>query len=400
MSRKTLLTLFAAFLLPVLPARAEPAGESGAADPGMPYVYEDWEVFNSKNTNGGLPNDHVFYVKVDGDRVWFGTEGGLALYEDGKWKNWTEEDGLPWNVISGIDVNPRTGEVWLALFGAGLARFSGGRFDQWHQLNSGLVNNVAYNVAVQGDNIWVATTAGTSRYNTKTEEWTIYTEKNAPMEEIWCYNIMYDEPRNRIWLAVWGGGILEFDLETEVWEDHRDPDGEMEVDLFRDDGPVHIITTGVAPGNGLLWVSTYFGVSRYDGRHWRGYMEHDSGLVSEFNNFIAEHNREGWACTDKGLSAMVDFDTNTWVTYRKNEEDGSGLVTIDRGAETIETRRLPKCLPNNFVLCADFQGDDVWVATSKGVARGKARDYFTGLRPARTKTATTKPEDSEEKTEG
>jgi len=372
-----------------------PGGSVAAAEEnaGLPYVYEDWETFTSKTTNGGLPNDHVFYVKVDGDRVWFGTEDGLALYENGKWKNWKEEDGLPWRVVSGIDVNPRTGEVWLALFGGGLSRFSGGRFDHWNQLNSGLVNNVCYNVAVQDDNIWVATTAGTSRYDTKKEEWSIFTEKNAPMEEIWCYNISYVEETRTIWLAVWGGGILEYPVDTGVWKDYRDPDGEMEVDLFRDDGPVHVITTGVSYGHGVLWVGTYFGVSRYDGRHWRGYMQHDSGLVSEFTNFTKEHNREGWCCTDKGLSAMMDFDTNTWVTYRENEEDGSGTVRISRDADTVETRRIPKCLPNNFINCADFQGDDIWIATSKGVAHGKARGYYSGLRPAPSASAESpKPE--------
>ena len=137
----------------------------------------------------------------------------------------------------------------------------------------------------------------------------------------------------------------------------------------------------------ILWCSTYFGVSRFDGRHWRGYMEHDSGLVSEFNNFIKEHNQEGWCCTDKGLSAMMDFDTNTWVTYRKNEEDGSGSVTIKRGAGVVETRRIPKCLPNNFVLCADFQGDDIWVTTSKGVAHGSGKGYYRGLRPRKIQTS-------------
>lgn len=379
---------------------ADPDTPTADDDVGLPYVYEEWEIFTSKNTNGGLPNDHVFYVKVDGDRVWFGTENGLALYENGEWKNWGEEDGLPWRVISGIDVNPRTGEVWLALFGGGLSRFSGGRFDQWHQLNSGLVNNVCYNVAVQDENVWVATTAGTSRYNTVTGEWDIYTEKNAPMEEIWCYNIMNDPERKKIWVAVWGGGVLEFDIATEIWKDYRDPDGEMEIDLFRDDGPVHIITTGISPGNGVLWVGTYFGVSRFDGRHWRGYMQHDSGLVSEFVNFVREHNQEGWCCTDKGLSAMMDFDTNTWVTYRKNEEDGSGLVTINQDAKTIATRRLPKCLPNNFVLAADFQGDDVWIGTSKGVAHGIGRGYYRGLKSVPARSAESRSSEHELDPEG
>ena len=61
-----------------------------------------------------------------------------------------------------------------------------------HQkLNSGLVNKVDYGVAVENDNIWVATTAGANRYNTSTPEWTIYFEKNAPVELWNCHRYTF-----------------------------------------------------------------------------------------------------------------------------------------------------------------------------------------------------------------
>ncbi len=50
-----------------------------------------WENFTTAN---GLPDDRVFSVCVDGDRVWAGTENGLALYENGKWSVFTTADGL------------------------------------------------------------------------------------------------------------------------------------------------------------------------------------------------------------------------------------------------------------------------------------------------------------------
>ena len=149
---------------------------------------------------------------------------------------------MPFQVVSALDVDPKTGDLWLGLFGGGLARFSGGRFDHFHQLNSGLVNDVVYGVAVENDNVWAATTAGASRYNMVTKKWTIYTEKNAPMEEIWNYGVSTND--GKVYLGVWGSGVLEFDVATERWKDYLDPDGEMEIDLYRDDGIVHVITTG------------------------------------------------------------------------------------------------------------------------------------------------------------
>ncbi|MGD2107746.1 MAG: regulator [Phycisphaerae bacterium] len=351
---------------------------------GLPYVYTHWKQYT---TADGLPNDHVFAVKVDGPFVWIGTENGLARLDKrtDEVKSWGEEDGLPWRVVGAIDVDPKTGEVWLGMFGGGLARFSGGRFDHWHQLNSGLVNDVVYGVAVEHDNIWAATTAGASRYNTVTGEWSIFTEKNAPMEEIWNYSCTYAD--GLVYLGVWGSGVLEYDVERGTWKDYLDPDGEMEIDLYRDDGIVHVITTGVSYVEKVLWVTTYFGASRYDGRHWRGYFAHDSGLPSDFNNAIAGRSaNEAWFCTDKGLGVLADFPTDTWVVYTGDGKAHTGKAVIKRGTEVLAEVDTGPNLPHNYVLWADFDGTDVWVGTSKGLGRAIGEGYYPGLRSSVAQT--------------
>jgi ligand-binding sensor domain-containing protein len=322
-------------------------------------------------------------VKVDGPRVWIGTEDGLAMLDKrtGKIRSWTEEDGLPWKVVSGIDVHPKTGEVWIGLFGGGLARYSAGRFDHWHQLNSGLVNDVVYGVAIEEDNVWAATTAGASRYDTRTGEWSIFTEKNAPMEEIWNYGVTYAPSEKKVFLGVWGSGILEFDTERERWKDYLDPDGEMEIDLYRDDGVVHVIVTGVSHANGILWASSYFGASRYDGRNWRGYFNQDSGLPSDFINFVkARSADEAWYCTDKGVGTITDFKTNTWVVYTLDAANHTGKAVVMRDREVLKEIDTGVNIPHNYVLCADTDGADIWIGTSKGLAWGMGGDYYSGLR--------------------
>ena len=353
------------------------AGPAAAATR-LPYIYTDWEHFTVDN---GLPNDHVFAVRVDGNRVWVGTEDGLVRIDKrtGKIESWKEADGLPWRVISGIDVSPKTGDLWVGLFGGGLARFSGGRFDHWHQLNSGLVNDVVYGVAVENDNIWAATTAGASRYNTVTGEWTIYTEKNAPMEEIWNYGVCYND--GRVHLGVWGSGVLVFDVATEQWDVHLDPDGEMEIDLYRDDGIVHVITTGVSYIDSVLWVSTYFGMCRYDGRHWRGYYAHETGLPSDFGNAVKGRSaNEAWYATDKGIGVVTNFETDTWVTYTMDPDTHEGIAVVRREQEVLQTVRSRRGIPHNYALCVEFDGADVWVGTSKGLAWGKGAGYYPGLK--------------------
>jgi ligand-binding sensor domain-containing protein len=353
------------------------ASDETTGPAGEPYVYTHWETFYAEE--GGLPNDHIFAITADGDRLWVGTEDGLALYEKGKWRSWREKDGLPWRVVSAIAVSEKTGDVWVGLFGGGLARFSGGRFDHFNQFNSGLVNDVVYGVAVLDDTVWVATTAGMSALNTVTGEWEIYTEKNAPMEEIWCYSV--DAGDGKVYAAVWGGGILEWDVKTRRWNAHRDPDREMEIDLYRDDGLIHIITTSASYVDGVLWASTYFGLSRYDGRHWRGWMDHDSGLASNFINFT--RGRSGASCynaTDFGLAVLSDFSTDTWVSYRRDAEDAATWTAhISVGNEERAAVATDLSLPNHFVIAVEIQGDDVWIGTGHGLARGVGKGFFEGL---------------------
>jgi ligand-binding sensor domain-containing protein len=365
---------------------AEPAQAAGnPRSPERPYVYTQWKQFTVKD---GLPNDHVFAVKVHGPKVWIGTEAGLACLDQrsGQIRSWGEEDGLPFRVVSALDVDKKTGDLWIGLFGGGLVRFSGGRFDHWHQLNSGLANDVVYGVAVENDNVWAATTAGTSRYNTKTGEWTVYNEKNAPMEEIWNYAVSYND--GKVYLGVWGSGVLEFDVATERWKDYLDPDGEMEIDLYRDDGIVHVISTGTSYIDSTLWVGTYFGASRYDGRHWRGYYAHECGLPSDFVNAVKGRSaHEAWFATDKGLGVLADFETDTWVTYTRDPLEDRGTAVVHRGTEVLETIETGLSIPHNYVLWVELDGDDAWIGTSKGLARAIGTDYYERLGESAAHTA-------------
>lgn len=364
-----------------------------AAPDELPFVYTNWRHFTVKD---GLPNDHIFAVKAHGNDVWVGTENGLALIDKKQAKvvkTWKEADGLPFQAVTAIDVDENTGDVWLGLFGGGLARYTAGRFDHFHQLNSGLVNDVVYGVAIQGDHVWAATTAGCSRYNTVTREWKVYNEKNAPMEEIWNYNVAYDG-QDKVYLAVWGSGCLEFDLQKErekrgdPWNVHLDPDGEMEIDLYRDDGIVHVIVTGASPAENVLWISSYFGCSRFDGRNWRGIYAHETGLPSDFtNNVKARSANECWFAHDKGLGVFADFPTETVVTYTRDPNTLRGKAEIFRCGKLLKTVDMEQAVPHSFIINLDHDGHDTWVATGKGLGWAIGDGYYAGLKRTAEATA-------------
>jgi ligand-binding sensor domain-containing protein len=333
-------------------------------------VYGHWKNFTTKD---GLPSDKAYCVRIDGDRVLVGTHEGLAVYEKNKWTSYTTKDGLAHNGIVSIDVSQLTGDVWIGTLG-GLSKWSGGKFENFTQFNSGLPNDLVYNVICDGKDVWTATGGGAGHYNTLTKEWEIFTEKNAPMHEPWTYGISAGD--GKIFIAAWGGGVIEYTNKTKQFKDYTDPDGEMEIDLLPDDGPVHDITTGTSWGDGMLWVSSYFGLCSYDGAHWKGYFDHDSGLASNFINFVRAEGSIVFICSDKGLSST---NGKSWVTYKKNENNSNGMAIVknygrdDDKTPDKTTKEIPltPSISHNFIIGVDADADVLWVATSSGVSRGE-----------------------------
>jgi ligand-binding sensor domain-containing protein len=335
---------------------------AAAAPPAAPRYR--WESFTTAN---GLPDNHVFNVCVDGERVWAATENGLALYQNGKWRVFGTTDGLAHRAVLSVAPDKRTGDVWIATMG-GLSRYSAGRFDTYTQLNSGLPNDVVYGVGVEGDSVWVATAAGGGRVNSRTGEWSYFNERTTPMYEIWTYGL--HATASKVYYAVWGGGVLELDVKSGRWKDYNDPDGETELVLYKDQGLIHEITTSVsyAEKDQILWVATYFGASRYDGRNWRNFLQKDSGLPSNFINQVkAVDGSHAWFSTDKGLAYL---NGDSWVVYRTSPESHRPEVVVRDVAGVVIRTDSDTAPAHNYVLGVDFQGDDLWVATARGLSHG------------------------------
>lgn len=324
-------------------------------------VFGNWKNFTAKD---GLPSDKAYCVRIAGEKVLAGTHDGMAVYENGKWKSYTTEDGLAHNGVVSIDVSDQTGDIWIGTLG-GLTRWSGGRFEVLNQFNSGLPNDLVYMVICYGRDVWCATAGGAGHYDTFTKEWEIFTEKNAPMHEPWTYGVSAGD--GKIFIAAWGGGVIEYNTKTKQFRDYVDPDGFMEIDLQPDDGVIHDITTATSWADGILWVSTYFGMSRYDGKYWKGYFNHDSGLASNFINFLRAEGPVVYVCSDNGLSST---NGTNWVTYKKNDNNENGVAIITTGGVKTEIPQSP-CIAHNFIIGVDGEDDVLWVATSKGISRGE-----------------------------
>ncbi|MGD0479949.1 MAG: two-component regulator propeller domain-containing protein [Terracidiphilus sp.] len=333
---------------------------SAAAVPHMPRFR-----FENFTTVDGLPDNHVYAVLVDGNRIWAGTDNGLGLYENGKWNTYTTKDGLAHRAVLSLALDKRTGDVWAGTMG-GLSRISAGRIVSYTQLNSGLSNDVVYGVSVEGENVWVATAAGACRLDLRTSQWSLYNERNTPMREIWVYGV--SAQADKIYFAVWGSGLLELNQSTGRWDMYEKPDGENELVLFKDQGLIHEIVSSVSYVDNIVWASTYFGDSRYDGRYWHNFLTKDSGLPSNFTNFVkgvdANH---AWFCTDKGLAY---YDGANWAVYRPSLTTGKPEMTVRDAVGRLTRVPVASAPAHNYILGIDFQGGDIWVATARGLSHG------------------------------
>jgi len=358
-------------------AAADPAVEKLQADP---YVFSRWETFSKEQ---GLPDHWVYAVKAKPDRVYAGTRHGAA-YMDRKTGKWTvlpvesapgANDGIAYRVVVSIDVD-EDGHAWFGTF-KGLTWWDGRKFTNFRMPEGqnpmnpepkGLINNVVYGVTHLGDEIWIATTDGTSVYNKKTGAWKSWYLDNAPMDEVWCYGI--SSSPNKIWLAAWGSGLLEYTVDRNHWQAYHDPDKSFTVDLLRNDGILSQMSTASSFSEGYVWVSSYFGVTRYDGKNFRDWDE-DHGLPSNFLNSVKAHGKTAWVSSDKGLAGFVN---DQWYTYRRVSDDKGtyGTLTIaDADGKGGKVYRTETAIPYNFVWQADFDQDgSIWVATSDGLGHG------------------------------
>ena len=101
---------------------------------------------------------------------------------------------------------------------------------------------MVYGVGVEGDYVWVATAAGARppEHAHRSVE-LLQRAQHADVRDLDLRCARHGT--DKVYYAVWGGGVLEYDVKTERWKDYNDPDGETEMVLFKDQGLIHEITT-------------------------------------------------------------------------------------------------------------------------------------------------------------
>jgi ligand-binding sensor domain-containing protein len=280
-----------------------------------------------------------------------------------------------------------------------------------------------------GDTVWVGTSGGVVRYDTRSDEYKLFDIQSGLLSNgVFFVGRLGD----RIAVGTYGGGLSLLDPKTEKWETYNIPEGLGDAFVYdvlkarngdvwiatwsgvnrvrggdlkdRSKWELHTVesTKGGLPNDwvyglgegpdGTVWLATEGGLSRFQGGQWTAW-NHAQGLGAPydkvkdaiaFNNDpskVSEHHAK--QKQEMGLSNVsVAYNPNYIVSLAVDAQGivwagtwGGGLSRFDGKTWTVTT--VAEGLPGNhvFMLHIDPQGV-LWIGTNNGLARGKAGGGF------------------------
>ena len=165
------------------------------------------------------------------------------------------------------------------------------------------------------DAVWVGTSAGAIRYDTRTDEYKLYDVKNGLLSN----GIFYvGRLQGRVALGTYGGGLSLLDEARQTWDTYNIPEGLGDAFVY----------DVLQAKNGDVWVATWSGVNRIRGgklkdrAKWDLYTVENTagGLPNDWVYGLAEgRNGDVWLATEGGLAL---YRGGTWQNW--NHAKGLG----------------------------------------------------------------------------
>ncbi|MCG2420503.1 T9SS type A sorting domain-containing protein [Aequorivita sp. F47161] len=320
----------------------------------------DGTTFTNWGTYGDnyLPDETINDIDFDNnDRIWVGTNGGLATSADGlSWQHYTSANTpLTTDGIRGLAIAANN-DLWVATgdpgIEGGVGHFNGTDWTYYTQTNSGLQSGILRDIAVdQDNNVWIMGLDGLIKYDGV--NWTLYTPSNSGLSSVNAKELMIDDA-NRVWICN-GANVDIFDgtnwthLNNSTWPISDFTAKRM---YIRDDKTILCDTYRVMMFDGTNWtavvgpdfnLSCYIdaednywiagssGVSRYDNGQWINYTSHSTALAENSNEdvFIDSRNNKWFANGNGGIQVM---ECPNWEVYGPWNE---GLFPSPQSQSTI-----------------------------------------------------------------
>lgn len=195
-------------------------------------------MFHSGGSEMLFTKSVICFLEDSQRRIWIGTNEGLFRYDRTKktLKQFLHSSDDPTS-LSGNHVNAITedkkGNIWIGTYG-GLSMLRPGKtgFINYSRLDHGnsLSSNVVYSIVVDGDTLWLGTTAGLNLFNTRTGDISHFTSDPRNIHSLTAEPVrcIYIDGQGIYWLGTFGGGINKYDknltlfnlVKSNVFDEH------------------------------------------------------------------------------------------------------------------------------------------------------------------------------------
>ncbi len=169
-------------------------------------------------------------------------------------------------------------------------------------------NRNVKSIYADGDLMWVGTSGGIIRYNTKNDEYKLYDNRSGLLSN----GVFYvGKLGSQIAIGTYGGGLSLLDPATEKWSNYNVPDGLADAFIYE----------VLEARNGDVWLATWSGANRIRGGRmddrsaWDTYtVENTSGGLPNDWVYGLDEGSDGtiWLGTEGGLARFKNDKWENW----------------------------------------------------------------------------------------
>lgn len=305
--------------------------------------------------------------------VWIGTNSGAYYITPAQVIHFNSKNGFTDNVVNDIfrDVE---NNIWLGTDGSGLFRFTNNSyvtFDETQGITSRIVMALAR--GPKPGTIWMGSYGGLYEFaqNQKIKNLTIPSDN----EDSYRINFLYNDSRKHIWIGTPGGGLWLYDGKQ----------------IKRIDDPKEHIAYNsiIEDGQGIIWLSTNFGVITYD-----PVTKERKRLSTQFGGSLLEMGRDSiisgtqdgaWLITkhQKPVPLHIKALNGSGILCMMKDKDHILFGTADYGLviwnkKTGKTRSFNSktglASDHIYSMLKDKRGT-IWIGTGRGINRLRSTDY-------------------------
>lgn len=184
----------------------------------------------------------------------------------------------------------------------------------WSKLSSNHVNDIA----LIGDDIWLGTLHGITKYSKKTDSWHIYWGASGT-------TVIKQDPieKRYTWFGTFSG-VRRLDIVTDNW------------DYFtKKDGLPHSWVTSIAFSGNEVWFGTLNGLSCYDRKthQWRSYTTKEGLPTRRVSCLVVDESNPDylWVSFEQGGIYRFNKKTGEWQSYPQITDLGIHDIQIENG---------------------------------------------------------------------